>query len=182
MRHKCATEQAIQKRRCYYCYQKIVTDPPNYQIDHKIPIYKGGNNALRNLCIACRGCNQYKSYHQMSQSKTARRLARNQEHRERALVIAKQMDAFMDAEMFAMSISILFFQASATIIPTLFITVAFTSKALAPGDEHVLGMKKGNRAGYLVTLYIFLLPISSEAVALATLAANRLQSWPSTGC
>jgi 5-methylcytosine-specific restriction endonuclease McrA len=75
-----------------------VTDPPNYQIDHKVPIYKGGTNDLDNLCIACRDCNRYKSYHHLIQTSRARRHARRVSQ-------AEQVEAYMDA-MLALAIDL----------------------------------------------------------------------------
>jgi len=69
--------------------------------------------------------------------------------------------------------SILFFQASATIISTLFVALAFTSKALAPGDNSLFGWAKSESETYQLAVTLLAIPISSEAVALATLAANR---------
>jgi 5-methylcytosine-specific restriction endonuclease McrA len=88
-----------QKGRCFYCFIEIVNAPPNYQIDHKQPIYKGGTNDPDNLCIACRECNQYKSYHQLMQTGKARRLARRIDYEQRREVYAMEMKAYMDAMM-----------------------------------------------------------------------------------
>jgi 5-methylcytosine-specific restriction endonuclease McrA len=85
-----AIELEKQKGRCYYCFRKIEVSPSNYQIDHKEPIYKGGSNDPANLCIACRDCNQYKSYHKLMQSSRARRHTRRLDQ-------AEQMQAYMDA-------------------------------------------------------------------------------------
>lgn len=46
--------------RCEYClsHQKYMLGP--LQIDHIIPIIKGGTNNTENLCLACALCNQHK--------------------------------------------------------------------------------------------------------------------------
>jgi hypothetical protein len=72
-----------------------------------------------------------------------------------------------------LAVSILFFQASATVIPTLFIALAFTSKAFAPGENSLLEATASADVRYRVAVGFLTIPISSEAVALATLAANR---------
>lgn len=44
---------------CQYCYQK----PPNValEVDHLIPVSKGGDNTIDNLITACFNCNRGKS-------------------------------------------------------------------------------------------------------------------------
>ena len=44
---------------CYYCGKKI--EGRNKTIDHKIPISKGGTNAIENLCVCCQSCNSKKN-------------------------------------------------------------------------------------------------------------------------
>src|SRR6267154_2262929 len=46
-----------QKGRCYYCKVKVGT---KYQVDHVIPLAKGGSNGPENLVIACPTCNHSK--------------------------------------------------------------------------------------------------------------------------
>ena len=43
---------------CHYCGAEI--SGKNKTIDHKIPISKGGTNAIENLCVCCRKCNSAK--------------------------------------------------------------------------------------------------------------------------
>jgi 5-methylcytosine-specific restriction protein A len=45
--------------RCYWC--KGWAKKGERQVDHIVPLSKGGQHALENLCIACRVCNQQKS-------------------------------------------------------------------------------------------------------------------------
>lgn len=40
---------------CFYCHKNL-TDQP-FQVDHYIPISKGGTNTIDNIRIACRRCN-----------------------------------------------------------------------------------------------------------------------------
>jgi len=47
-----------QKGRCYYCQQKAGKD---YEIDHVIPLSRGGTNYPSNIVIACRSCNRKKN-------------------------------------------------------------------------------------------------------------------------
>ena len=46
-----------QKRRCWYC-QCDISD--GYEIDHRIPLSRGGTNAPSNLVLACAPCNHSK--------------------------------------------------------------------------------------------------------------------------
>lgn len=47
----------LQRRFCYYCSGKMV----KFQVDHFIPISRGGSNWPDNIVIACRSCNLSKS-------------------------------------------------------------------------------------------------------------------------
>lgn len=40
---------------CYYCGKFLW--PNNFDLEHKIPLAKGGNNEYDNLTISCRKCN-----------------------------------------------------------------------------------------------------------------------------
>lgn len=42
-----------QKRRCYYCHQKLITQ----HIEHVIPLVQGGRNDISNIVISCPDCN-----------------------------------------------------------------------------------------------------------------------------
>jgi hypothetical protein len=48
---------------CEYCLspERIGIE---MEVDHIVPRRDGGTNALSNLCLACRGCNQYKGVKQ----------------------------------------------------------------------------------------------------------------------
>ena len=48
------------KNRCEYCLSNQDYVMGILQIDHIIPIAKGGKNTEDNLCLACELCNQYK--------------------------------------------------------------------------------------------------------------------------
>ncbi len=58
-----STRQSVRQRagnRCEYCHS-----PQSYvfgwlQIDHILPVAKGGSDDEGNLCLACEFCNQYK--------------------------------------------------------------------------------------------------------------------------
>lgn len=46
-----------QKGKCYYCRVKM----EKYQIDHVVPVSKGGSNDISNIVLACPPCNQQKN-------------------------------------------------------------------------------------------------------------------------
>lgn len=46
---------AIQSGRCYYCCREA-----RLEIDHYIPVSRGGTNWPDNLRLACHGCNAEK--------------------------------------------------------------------------------------------------------------------------
>lgn len=50
---------------CEYCHapESVFNFP--FEVDHFIPLSKGGTNDLENLALACRACNAYKSFHQI---------------------------------------------------------------------------------------------------------------------
>ena len=50
----------IQDGKCYYCRYPLTM---RVNIDHAIPVSKGGNNRLENLVIACWTCNKEKGSH-----------------------------------------------------------------------------------------------------------------------
>ena len=45
--------------RCAYCGSAL--DINDMQVDHIVPLHRGGTNDMNNLMPACRGCNHYKS-------------------------------------------------------------------------------------------------------------------------
>lgn len=45
-----------QKGRCWWCGKKL----DKYEVDHRIPLSRGGSNAAENLCITCPRCNAQK--------------------------------------------------------------------------------------------------------------------------
>lgn len=57
-----------QKRKCYYCKRHVL--PPgigerrgqrrSYQVDHIVPLSRGGSNDIHNLAISCAACNESK--------------------------------------------------------------------------------------------------------------------------
>jgi len=47
----------IQNRKCFYCGCELV----DYQIDHFIPLSKGGEHIIENIVIACISCNLSKN-------------------------------------------------------------------------------------------------------------------------
>lgn len=45
-------------RHCTYC--RAILDPANRQIEHKIPVARGGSSEIENLTISCQECNNIK--------------------------------------------------------------------------------------------------------------------------
>ncbi|NBK77313.1 HNH endonuclease [bacterium D16-76] len=45
--------------RCAYCGTQIAFD--DMQVDHVVPLRKGGSDTMDNMLPACRSCNHYKS-------------------------------------------------------------------------------------------------------------------------
>ncbi|MCB9431853.1 MAG: HNH endonuclease [Ardenticatenaceae bacterium] len=52
--------RARAKNRCEYCLSHQDYILGRLQIDHILPVVKGGSDELSNLCLACELCNQYK--------------------------------------------------------------------------------------------------------------------------
>ena len=58
-----AVRERVRQRagdRCEYCLSPQVLVMGRLQVDHVLPLAKGGSNAEDNLCLACELCNQYK--------------------------------------------------------------------------------------------------------------------------
>jgi len=45
-----------QQALCYWCFDTLTT----YEVDHVIPISRGGSNCKQNIVLACRSCNRQK--------------------------------------------------------------------------------------------------------------------------
>lgn len=45
---------------CQICYSNLINQPDNRVIDHKIPLSKGGSNAIGNLWLLCDSCDKRK--------------------------------------------------------------------------------------------------------------------------
>lgn len=50
-------ELVERSKECYYCKMKIIK---TFDIDHKIPLCRGGENKIENLVISCPTCNRRK--------------------------------------------------------------------------------------------------------------------------
>lgn len=48
-----------QGSKCWWC--GAVLDEGEYEVDHRIPLSRGGSNKPSNLCISCKTCNRKKS-------------------------------------------------------------------------------------------------------------------------
>ena len=54
--------RAKQGDRCHYCGEKLeLFGPRKFQVDHFIPLSRGGTNYMNNLVIACPDCNREKA-------------------------------------------------------------------------------------------------------------------------
>ncbi|MDM8527976.1 HNH endonuclease [Anaerolineales bacterium HSG24] len=51
----------VAQNRCGYCLHPQYLVPDILQIEHIIPLSKGGSNEVDNLWLACARCNRYKS-------------------------------------------------------------------------------------------------------------------------
>jgi hypothetical protein len=51
----------IQKYLCAICNVLL---PPEYEVDHKIPLFKGGSNDFSNLQALCPNCHRRKTMHE----------------------------------------------------------------------------------------------------------------------
>jgi hypothetical protein len=49
------------KKLCEYCLSPLDFSPDPFSVEHILPIVKGGINDLKNLALACQGCNNHKS-------------------------------------------------------------------------------------------------------------------------
>ncbi len=49
-----------QKGKCWWCEQELNN---KFEIDHRIPVSKGGSNALNNIVLSCQFCNRSKHNH-----------------------------------------------------------------------------------------------------------------------
>ena len=45
---------------CYWC-KRLTTFPAEREVDHIVPLTRGGDHTAKNLCISCRNCNQAKN-------------------------------------------------------------------------------------------------------------------------
>lgn len=52
--------RARARDRCEYCHSPQALIMGRLQIDHVLPLAKGGENEKENLCLACELCNQHK--------------------------------------------------------------------------------------------------------------------------
>ena len=50
---------------CEYCHAPESVFNFSFEVDHIIPVSKGGTKDLENLALACRSCNAYKAFHQI---------------------------------------------------------------------------------------------------------------------
>lgn len=51
------TQLARQNHMCYWCSQPLTT----YEVDHVIPVSRGGSNSADNIVVTCSNCNRTKS-------------------------------------------------------------------------------------------------------------------------
>lgn len=53
--------QHLAQGRCAYCHAPVEMGISTFEIDHIIPLSKGGKTTLDNLCLACPHCNRHKA-------------------------------------------------------------------------------------------------------------------------
>lgn len=58
MRERYASVFRRSRGRCVYC--ETIRGP--FQVDHAVPIIRGGSNKIQNLVLACKPCNTAKGY------------------------------------------------------------------------------------------------------------------------
>ncbi len=46
---------------CEYCYCSMFFSPDPFEVEHIVPVVRGGPTQLANLALSCRGCNLGKS-------------------------------------------------------------------------------------------------------------------------
>lgn len=51
--------------RCVYCGRKRT--PPRLEVDHKVPVFRGGTDDPSNLATACKSCNRKKGHDMLSE-------------------------------------------------------------------------------------------------------------------
>jgi len=49
--------KVVQKGLCFYCKRPI---RGVWVTDHRVPLFRGGTNAYKNLCVTCWRCNEIK--------------------------------------------------------------------------------------------------------------------------
>lgn len=49
------------KKLCEYCQSPLEFSSDPFSVEHIFPISKGGTDKLKNLALACQGCNAHKS-------------------------------------------------------------------------------------------------------------------------
>lgn len=54
-----AIVRSRQVNTCYYCQNSVTLECLHF--DHIVPISKGGQHSIENLCVSCKQCNQIKS-------------------------------------------------------------------------------------------------------------------------
>jgi hypothetical protein len=58
------TEVALRAgRRCEYCHAPEAVFNLSLEVEHIIPVSRGGEDSLSNYALACRACNLYKASH-----------------------------------------------------------------------------------------------------------------------
>ena len=50
--------RALETARCYWCLNQFL--PTACHVDHIVPVAKGGQHAIENLCVSCSECNWHK--------------------------------------------------------------------------------------------------------------------------
>ena len=56
-------KQAVAQRAgncCEYCKSQVRFAMQSFSVEHIVPLSKGGGNTMKNLALACQGCNNHK--------------------------------------------------------------------------------------------------------------------------
>ena len=55
----------IDNQRCAYCHTPEALTVTTFEVDHIVPVSRGGETSLDNLCLSCPSCNRHKGARQV---------------------------------------------------------------------------------------------------------------------
>lgn len=56
------TKNILRYKQEYKCAKCFILLPPNHDIDHIVPVHKGGTDCITNLQALCKNCHGWKTY------------------------------------------------------------------------------------------------------------------------